>query len=89
MPNDIPLDGEPADGHDAIATYNQRFQESDLSKLTFYATPGALLRAEVQQWYKENLKTPTMIDVGKGRHALQEDHPHLIGTELVKWYKNL
>lgn len=89
MPNDLPIDGEPADVHEAVATYNKRLQESDLPKLMFYATPGALMREEVVKWCKENLTNLKMIHVGPGRHALQEDHPHLIGTELAKWYKNL
>jgi haloalkane dehalogenase len=89
MPNDLPIEGEPADVCEAVTTYNQRLQESDLPKLMFYATPGALLRGEVVDWCKENLKNLTSIHVGPGRHALQEDHPHLIGTELAKWYNNL
>jgi haloalkane dehalogenase len=89
MPNDIPLDGEPADVHEVVAAYNARLQESDLPKLMFYATPGALQRAPVVQWCKDHLKNLTWVHVGQGRHALQEDHPHLIGTELAKWYTSL
>ncbi len=34
----------------------------------------------------KNLKT---MDIGRGNHYLQEDTPHLIGSELAKWYRNL
>ena len=33
-----------------------------------------------------NLKT---VDIGPGIHYLQEDNPHLIGSELAQWYKSL
>ena len=89
MPNDIPLDGEPADVYEAVSTYSERLQISELRKLMFYATPGALLRAPIVKWCKQHLKNLECIHVGPGRHALQEDHPHLIGSELARWYKNL
>jgi len=34
----------------------------------------------------KNLKT---VDIGPGIHYLQEDNPHLIGSELAQWYKGL
>ena len=89
MPNDIPIEGEPADVVEAVTAYNQKLQESDLPKLLFYATPGALLRQQVFEWCRQHLKNLDVIHVGEGKHTLHEDHPDLIGTELVKWYTNL
>ncbi len=34
----------------------------------------------------KNLKT---VDIGPGIHYLQEDNPHLIGSELAGWYSRL
>ena len=74
---------------EAVAAYNQKLQESDLPKMMFYATPGALMPAPMVEWSKQNLKNLTTVDIGPGIHFLQEDNPHLIGSELANWYKTL
>ncbi len=88
-PNEIPIEGEPADVVEAVAAYNQKLQESELPKLLFYATPGALTGAPIVEWCKENLKNLKTVDIGPGIHYLQEDNPQLIGSELATWYQRL
>jgi len=88
-PNEIPIEGEPADVLDAVENYNSKLQDSELPKLLFYADPGALVSAPVVEWCKSSLKNLKAVNLGKGIHFLQEDHPHLIGSELAEWYKNL
>ena len=88
-PNEIPIAGEPADMVEAVAAYNQKLQESELPKMLFYATPGALVPAPMVEWCKQNLKNLTTVDIGQGIHFLQEDTPHLIGSELAAWYSKL
>ena len=88
-PNEIPIAGEPADVVEAVAAYNGWLQRSDLPKLLFHATPGALLRAPMVEWCKQNLKNLKTVDLGKGLHFLQEDHPNRIGSELATWYSRL
>jgi haloalkane dehalogenase len=39
-PNEIPIDGKPADVHKIVTDYNQWLQETELPKLLFYAYPG-------------------------------------------------
>jgi haloalkane dehalogenase len=88
-PNEIPISGEPADVTKAVVKYNQWLAGSMLPKLLFYATPGAILTAPMVEWCKANLKNLMTVDLGPGIHYLQEDHPHLIGTELAAWYKDV
>jgi haloalkane dehalogenase len=88
-PNEIPIEGEPADVVEAVAAYNQKLQESELPKLLFYATPGALTGAPIVEWCKENLKNLKTVGIGPGIHYLQEDNPQLIGSELATWYQSL
>ena len=88
-PNEISIAGEPKDVTEATAFYNQKLQESELPKLLFFATPGMLLTAPLVEWSKAHLKNLKTVDVGQGIHFLQEDHPHLIGSELVRWYSML
>ena len=88
-PCEIPIDGTPADVHQAVEEYNRKLQESDLPKILFHATPGGIIGAETVQWCKDNLKNLRCVDIGKGIHFVQEDNPSLIGEELAKWYQGL
>ncbi len=88
-PNELPIEGEPRDVVEAIVSYNQKLQQSGLPKLLFYATPGALIPGPMVEWCKANLKNLGTVDIGRGIHFLQEDNPHLIGSEIANWYKSL
>jgi len=44
----------------------------------------AMWRVSLKKW---NL--PISPDIGLGIHYLQEDNPHLIGSELAQWYRGL
>jgi haloalkane dehalogenase len=88
-PNEIPIDGHPADTAEIVQNYNKKLQESDLPKILFYAHPGGLISSTVVEWCQQNLKNLRTIDIGKGIHYLQEDNPHLIGSELAAWYNSL
>lgn len=88
-PNELPISGEPADVVEAINAYNQWLQNSAVPKLLFYGTPGAIGPAPVVAWCRERLKNLKVVDVGNGIHYLQEDNPHLIGSELAMWYRDL
>lgn len=88
-PNEIPIEGEPADVAEAVLSYNEWLRQSELPKLLFYATPGALVQAPMLEWLQQNLKNLAIVNLGPGIHFLQEDHPHLIGSALADWYGKL
>jgi haloalkane dehalogenase len=88
-PNEIPIEGEPADVVAVVASYNQKLQQSNLPKLLFHATPGGSISAPVVEWCRQHLPNLKTVDIGPGIHFLQEDNPHLIGSELAHWYRIL
>ncbi|MEE9253101.1 MAG: haloalkane dehalogenase [Thermodesulfobacteriota bacterium] len=88
-PNEIPIAGEPADVVRAVEEYNEWLQRTEIPKLLFYATPGALMPPPMVEWCRGNMKNLQMVDVGSGIHYLQEDHPHLIGSKIAQWYGSL
>jgi len=88
-PVEIPIDGIPSKNHEMLAGYSKKLQESELPKLLFYASPGALIGSEYLDWCIQNLKNLKTVDIGKGLHFIQEDNPHQIGEELADWYRNL
>ncbi len=88
-PKEIPIEGQPADVSDIVENYNKKLQESDIPKLLFYAHPGGIITSAKVSWCQQKLKNLTTIDIGDGIHYLQEDNPHLIGSELAKWFTGL
>jgi len=88
-PNEIPMGGQPADVVAIVDTYNAWLQETELPKLLFHGDPGAIINAPMVEWCKAHLKNLKTVDIGPGRHYLQEDNPHLIGRELEAWYRGL
>jgi len=88
-PNEIPIEGEPADVVEAVGAYNQWLQQTEIPKLMFYASPGAIMIEPVVAWAQQSLKNLESVDIGPGIHFLQEDNPHLIGTKLAEWYQTL
>jgi haloalkane dehalogenase len=88
-PNEIPIDGNPADVARIVQYYHQKLLESELPKLLFFASPGGLITSTTVAWCKQNLKNLKSVDIGQGIHFLQEDNPHRIGSELADWYKSL
>lgn len=88
-PNEVPIGGEPAEVVKAVDAYRENLTKSHKPKLLFYATPGALMTADMVQWCKDNLMHLETVDIGAGSHFIQEDNPHKIGEELARWYKGL
>jgi haloalkane dehalogenase len=84
-PNEIPIDGQPADVHEIVTDYNGWLQETELPKLLFYANPGGLINESMVDWSVSNLKNLETVDLGQGVHYLQEDHPRAIGEGLANW----
>ncbi|MEM7035200.1 MAG: haloalkane dehalogenase [Chloroflexota bacterium] len=88
-PVEVPIDGKPADVHEIITNYSQWLQTTDIPKLMFYASPGAIIDPETVVWVQNNFSNLTSFDMGPGIHFVQEDNPHFIGEKLADWYTQL
>ena len=88
-PNEIPIAGEPEDVVELVSGYNAWLQETALPKLLLYASPGAILQSAQVDWCEAHMSNLRTVDLGHGIHFLQEDHPHRIGSELARWYREL
>ncbi|MCJ1453932.1 hypothetical protein MMC28_004281 [Mycoblastus sanguinarius] len=87
--NEVPIEGKPADVYAIAEQYHAWLLGSEVPKLFFWATPGVVIGEELAGWYQKMLKNTRSVGIGSGRHFLQEDNPHLIGTELAKWMKQV
>ena len=88
-PDEIQIEGEPADVHEAVESYQRWLQQTPLPKLLLHANPGALIREQAVGWAKANLPNLKTAHIGTGIHFVQEDNPHRIGAELAEWFKTL
>jgi len=88
-PQQIPIDGKPADVHEVIASYAEWLRSTDKPKLLLYAHPGGILDARAVERCKETLPALETVDVGEGVHYLQEDNPHGIGEAIADWMTRL
>jgi haloalkane dehalogenase len=88
-PNEIPVEGEPADVVEAARAYADWLGASETPKLLLYAQPGAIIREPLLEWCRNNIRNLTTLDIGPGVHFLPEDRPHKIGEAVAEWYRGL
>lgn len=86
-PREIPINGKPARTYQIIARYSKFIAEASFPKLMLYAEPGAILDRPAVEWCRRYITNLETQYIGKGKHFLQEDHPHTIGQYLAQWYK--
>jgi haloalkane dehalogenase len=86
-PRNIPIDGDPANVVEVVNSYGRWLAESAVPKLFIDAQPGGIvddsMRADVLSW--PNV-THTAV---RGRHFVQEDSPHEIGTALARFVRQV
>ncbi len=88
-PNELPIDGEPADVTEIVQAYSEWFGKSDLPTLLLYARPGAIMGEPLVEWCQNNMRNLKTVEIGPGAHFVQEDRPHEIGEAIAEWYRGL
>jgi haloalkane dehalogenase len=89
FPNDLPIEGEPADVYSVIEEAHRALAQSSYPKLLFAGDPGALVSPAFAESFANGLKNCRSIHIGPGLHFLQEDNPVAIGTTIHEWLKEL
>jgi haloalkane dehalogenase len=85
----VPFDGKPADNYAVITAYIEWLTSTDVPKLLFHGDDGVSIKGPEIAWCRENLSNLLVVDLGPGKHFLQETHPDTIGEELAAWYASL
>ena len=86
-PRQIPIEGEPADVVELVASYANWLSQSSIPKLFINAEPGAILIGEQREFCRS---WPNQEEVTvKGNHFLQEDSPDEIGIAIAAWRKKM
>jgi haloalkane dehalogenase len=85
LPRDLPIEGEPADVHQALSSALAALAASDYPKLLFVGDPGTLVSPAYAKAFAAALRSVAVVHLGSGRHNLQEDHPEAIGRTVAGW----
>ena len=86
-PRELPIDGDPADVHEAVAAYGRWLEETQMPKLLLYARPGGIIDADEVRRTERSFPNLTTVDIGPGIHYVQEDNPHGIGKAIAEWLR--
>jgi haloalkane dehalogenase len=89
FPCELPIAGEPADVYAMVTAYHDWLLETAVPKLMFWACPGALIPVERAAWYAKRLRNLQAVEIGEGRHYVQEDNPDAIGMGIADWLAGL
>ena len=85
FPNELPIEGKPADVYSAIEEAHRALVKSSYPKLLFVGNPGALISPAFAESFARGLKNCKVVQLSSGLHYLQEDHPDVIGASLKEW----
>jgi haloalkane dehalogenase len=85
LPRDLPIEGKPADVHDALESALAALAASPYPKLLFVGDPGTLVSPAHAKAFAARLQSVAVVRFRSGRHNLQEDHPEAIGRTVAGW----
>lgn len=89
FPKEVPFNGKPADNYAVVMAFREWLTRTSIPKILFYGDDGVAIKAPEVTWCRENLSNLQVVDLGTGKHFLQETHPDTIGRELSAWYATL
>ena len=82
----IPIEGEPADVVELVASYANWLSQASIPKLFINAEPGAILMSEQREFCRS---WPNQEEVTAEEHFLQEDSPDEIGVAIAAWRRKM
>ena len=88
-PQQIPINGRPADVHQAITSDNNNLRESEVPKLLLYSDISRSVDTQKAEWCRQNINNLLSVSVGSQGHFMQESNPQGIGEVLANWYTGL
>lgn len=87
LPNELPIEGHPRDVHRMLSDAHAALAASRYPKLLFVGDPGALVSPAFAAQFAASLHECELVQLGNGRHYLQEDHPDAIGRSVARWIR--
>jgi len=84
LPNELPIEGQPADVWQRLSAAHAALRASAYPKLLLAGDPGGLVSPDYARAFSAGLHDCRLVLLGSGRHYLQEDHPDAIAREVIK-----
>ena len=88
FPREVPFDGNPSKNYGYVTGYIDWLAATDVPKLLLHADDGVAIKADEVAWCRATLSNLEVVDLGHGKHFLQETHPVKIGRALSRWYRD-
>ena len=85
FPREVPFDGHPANNYATVTGYIDWIARTDVPMLLLHGDDGVTIKAAEVGWLRENVSRLEVVDLGHGKHFLQETHPARIGAALSGW----
>jgi len=85
FPNDLPLDGHPADVDAALRAQVEAVGNATFPLLLLTFSPGAVIGPQEVAYLRNAWSRLAVRPLGSGIHFVQEDQPAAIGKALAKW----
>jgi haloalkane dehalogenase len=89
LPNELPIEGQPADVYAMLEAAHRALRASRYPKLLFVGDPGALVSPAFAEEFARRLHDCRVVSLGPGAHYLQEDHPDAIGHLIADWVRTI
>lgn len=87
FPQQVPIDGDPKDVHQAVSEHLEWMAKNDIPKLFVNGEPGALIsRGREEGCRRWKNITETSVE---GLHYLPEESPKEIGQAISEWLRKL
>ncbi|MGH8595701.1 MAG: haloalkane dehalogenase [Gammaproteobacteria bacterium] len=86
-PNQLPIEGHPADVCATVARYSKWLSETEIPKLFINADPGMIMTGRPRE-FARTWKNQHEVTV-PGLHFIQEDSPQEIATAIADWSQTL
>jgi len=85
FPNELPIAGQPAEVYSILEKAHRALAQSSYPKLLLVGNPGALISPAFAESFAKKLENLRVVQLGAGRHYLQEDHAEVIGATINEW----
>lgn len=89
FPREVPFDGAPARSYEIVTGYIEWIARTEVPMLLLHGDDGVAIKAPEIAWLREHVENLDVVDLGHGKHFLQETHPERIGTAISRWFANL
>ena len=89
FPREVPFDGYPANNYQTVTGYIDWIATTDVPMLLLHGDDGVTIKEGELAWLREHVTHLKVVDLGHGKHFLQETHPDRIGRELSAWFATL